>query len=168
MVNIRAWSDDQVMQLPDHIFGERYIVSCYGNPSAGTTVWDISEIAFPERMILWSLVIAPQYLNNIQSYIRIALGDQLPTTIEQMSQLEPLVRGIGQQGAEPRELHWMYTTATFSLYMRKLINSAGRRMIVEYTAKATYYCTCHVMCVISAIPREVPEWLLGKQGGVQL
>lgn len=159
-MNIRNWPMGQIMQLPDNCFGRRFVVSCMVRPIAGAVSWDISEIALPEKSVFWEFCLL--YGAPIADYVsvRVALGDQLPTTTAMMDALEPLIPGLGFTGAEPRVIPISYFTNTCILNLRVPIFSAGRRVILEVTPEALKSPPTILLTVFSSIPTEVPDCLL--------
>lgn len=159
-MDIRNWAMDQIMQLPDHAFGRRFIVSAEVRATGEQTAWDISEVAFPERCVLWQLVIRPYQCVSLAEGIRIALGDQLPTAAAMMDRLEPLVAGLGMQGAEPRLISLAMMAGWLNIGMRFPLHAGGRRLVLEATCadQKTTWASVHVL--VSSVPKEVPDWMV--------
>lgn len=159
-MDVSRWDIERLLRLPDWCFGRRYVVSCYVQAAPGTTVWDMSEVSFPDVGVLWELQILPVYITDPGDYVRVALGGQVPADAATFMTLGPLVMGLGKEGAEPREIHFgMYSG---SLFIRGpfLIRAQGQRMVVEGRATATKYCYCSVVAVVSPMPEEVPDWVV--------
>lgn len=159
-MNISQWPINKIMQLPDWCFGRRFCVSTNTRAYSGETSWDISEVALPEKAVLWQAVLHPSYIDSSSASCRVALGDVLPTTMAEMDALEPLLPGLGQQGAEPRLILVYNTSGALDLRLRMPISSAGRRLVVEATAIAEKSTFIMVVLTISSIPTEVPDWLV--------
>lgn len=163
-MDIRNWSLDRIMQLPDSCLSRRFLISCCCAPEAEQTVWDISELGLPERAVLWEMMLwANTSAVNIES-IRIALGDQLPASTEMMDALEPLIYGLGLQGPEPRVMYTSYLGMISFRRLRIPIEAAGRRLVLEVTAPAGQTPIVLVGIVVSTIPTEVPDWLISGSG----
>ncbi len=94
-MDIRNWPLDGIMQLPDSCFGRRYIVSCCIEVAATLKGYDISEVAFPEVGVIWDVQWWPDSEFPVSGGIRLALGDQLPTTTAEMTRLDQLIQGLG-------------------------------------------------------------------------
>lgn len=148
------------MQLPDWCFGRRWVVSCELGATAGTTVWDISEVALPDAGVIWQLSLNIIYSMDPTNTIRLALGDILPTTTVIMDELEPLVHGIGVQGAEPRQKHVHAYGKGFDIRMRTPRTFQSKKMVMEATAVAGELNYAQAIMVVSSIPLEVPDWLI--------
>lgn len=159
-MNIRNWPMNRIMQLPDYCFGRRFIVSAAPAAPAGGAGWDISEIALPERFVIWEFFC---WWINIEALFlswRLALGDILPTTIAEMDALQPLFPGLGVQGAEPRALSPLPYRIFMRWQIRQSVVAAGRRLVAELTSVPSKQGRIQVAIVVSSIPTEVPEWLI--------
>jgi len=159
-MDIRNWSFDQIMQLPDSAFGRRFPVGVC--PSAGTsaTAWDIAEVAFPERIVVWELVVWADFQRFYVDHFRLAIGDQLPVAAAQMSLLDPLLQGIGLQGAGPRNIHNEYRNGFAVRGMKMPVMTSGRRLVGEVTATGDGAARLQVVVVVSSVPSEVPDCLI--------
>ena len=159
-MRIDHWGLDQVMQLPDHCFGRRWVVSCEIHGASGTTAWDMSEVGFPDVGVIWELVVEPFYCTFAGDYIRLALGDQLPAAAAMMDGLEPLIAGLGETGAEPRHMYVFYNLGSSLIQMREPKRFQGRRLVMEVAPSVEKFMWVRVMVVVSSIPKEVPDWLI--------
>lgn len=158
-MDIRNWPIDRIMQLPDSCFGRRFSVCVNVDTTGSAVAWDISEIAFPEMCVLWEVAISANNYNFAPQLdnVRIALGDQLPTAAAMMNALEPLTPGLGAQGPEPRNIGAIL--GSFIFHMRIPISAQGRRLVLEVTPSAEQDVKVSVVCQVSSIPKEVPDWL---------
>ena len=158
-MNIRNWPLDRIMQLPDSCFGRRFSVCAHVSTDDSTVAWDISEIAFPETFVLWEVAISQHYFGFTEFFdsLRLALGDQLPTAAAMMNALEPLIPGFGAQGPEPR--YFMALPDYFAFHMRNPISAKGRRLVLEATPLPEVNIDVQVVCEVSSMPTEVPDWL---------
>jgi len=158
-MNISNWPLNRIMQLPDNCFGQRYLMSCYIETDGTTKKWDISEMALPEVFVLWELNVLTTYMGSDLSFVRLALGDQLPTAVAQMDALEPLFPGFGVQGADPRVFRVSWASNLRFMKLRKAFRPSGRRLIMEAYSTADKLPVVQAGIVISSIPTEVPDWL---------
>lgn len=159
-MDIRNWPFDKIMQLPDCCFGRKFIVSCELQTTSDNTEWDISEIALPEKTVLWQIEVNFHGCTAAQNYVRLAMGDQLPTTVAQMNALEPLINGLGFQGPEPREIHGIDTGGPMRLDVKIPIAANSRRLIMEAMADAGTGNRVRTSIVVSSVPKEAPDWLI--------
>lgn len=161
-MDIRDWPMDQVMQLPDCCFGRRFVVSVSVRVVHPFVGWDISELALPERCVIWELVGVVGRVNFDVDYIRLALGDQLPTGTVMVDALDPLIPGLGLTGAEPRRIINWYLGYISLVNLRMPIATAGRRLVMEVVAVAEKKANIMVVIAVSSIPREVPDCLVSR------
>lgn len=158
-MNIRDWPVDRIMQLPDHCFGRKIIVSCAPQAPGNDTGWDISEIALPERAVLWQFSCWSVYSTSENDSFRLALGDQLPTSTVMMDALEPLFPGFGLQGPGPRKIWMAQYGAPILFDFRIPLMSGGRRLVTEMTTIGAVAKDMIITLIVSSMPTEVPDWL---------
>lgn len=159
-MNIQNWGLGQIMQLPDYLFGRRFLVSCSLDMKKAMMEWDISEVALPEMCVIWELYITGLHIYSTGIELRIALGDQLPTAVAEMDRLEPLFMGFGFQGPDPRVLN-VHERARIALTrLRMPVAANGRRLVIEGVTSETDNGTIFVGIVVSGVPKEIPDWLV--------
>lgn len=163
-MDIRDWPLDRIMQLPDCCLSRRFLISCYVTRSSAGTDWDISEIALPEKFVLWEINLNVQTDVSKLVLSRIALGDQLPAAAATVDALEPLIYGFGATGAEPRTIGTYGPAALRFVGLRQPISAMGRRLVLEVSVGADTTAYVYLGIVISSIPKEVPDWLISGQG----
>lgn len=162
-MDISDWGWGQIMQLPDHLFGRRFMVSLMISNIKDGSGWDISEIALPEKCVLWEFQLnKTQGAGNVER-LSLALGDQLPTTNAQFMGNEPLLHGLGIDGIEPRHIDIYANSFLISRRLRQNIDARGRRVIMEVTAGLADVAYVNAQFIFSSIPREIPDWFFGRQ-----
>jgi len=122
--------------------------------------WDISEVPFPERCVIWEVVFLLGLNATGQPAFRLAQGDQLPTTTAQMDALEPLLMGFGFQGAEPRTFGFDRDAAYMRIPLRMPLSAGGRRLVLEVDGVTGSIAQVFVGVIVSSLPMEVPDCLL--------
>ena len=159
-MNISDWPIGRIMALPDHLFGRRFIVCCHSRVDGQTTLWDISEIQFPELFVIWEAHFLTWETELTETIFRVALGDQLPANVGMMDALEPLFPGLGISEAEPRRL---YFKEYQRLYMRNLripVRASGRRLVCEFHNTFTHASIMGLFLTVSGVPKEIPDCLI--------
>jgi len=159
-MDIRNWPMDRIMQLPDHCFGRRWPIACERAGISGR-FYDISEVALPERTVIWSVVL--DWWNTSMdtcAFCRLGVGDQLPVDVAGMNACEPLLRGVGVQGIEPR--HYSLSPGLLSIRwpMRMGLAAGGRRFVLGIAPVGSNYLFARVVLEVSSVPNEVPDCLL--------
>jgi hypothetical protein len=158
-MDISNWGLHKIMQLPECCFGRRFLVSCTVTGGDAAAAWDISEIALPERCVLWEIRgFCDAAAADITSF-RLALGDQLPVTTAIMDGLEPLINGLGAQGPGPRAIVPSLDGRMQWNRLRQNIHAASRRLILEATGAQGKTPTITVGIVISGVPRSIPDMI---------
>lgn len=159
-MDVRNWSMDQILMLPDHCLSRRYSVFVTISTTPLETEWDISELALPDKAIIHEFGILCTGGFGKLATARLALGDQLPIATATMDALEPLFMGLGRQGAEPRTFQ-VGAGEYFHLDRLKMyVPAQGRRLILETTAETGVEIDITAVIVVSACPTEVPDCLL--------
>jgi len=167
-MDIRDWPFDQIMQLPDHCFGSRFQVAVVCQGADGAAAWDISELALPEKCVIWEWHMCVNAITTDIARARLALGDILPTTTAIMDGLEPVFRGFGVQGPEPRDIIIARWGLPAMRVLKQPLLAAGRRFILEVTGEATKTPIVCFVFSISSMPTEVPDCLLSANLRSQL
>jgi len=158
-MDISRWPIGDIMQLPDDVFGNRFIVACAGKPGGEATVWDISEVALPEHCVIWELYLGMELGTVSRAVFRLGIGDQLPTTEAIMDQTTPVFPGLGGQGAEPRDITLKDSTQLHLCRLKHYIHSMGRRLVVQFENTGSSAINMNAIIVVSALPRSIPKWL---------
>ena len=158
-MRIDNWGVGRKMQLPDECFGRRFLVSCSVEGADAQPAWDISELAFPEETVIWELQVYSCSAGADVASLRLALGDQLPTTAAMMTALEPLMPGLGLHGPDPRDIRPACDGEMGWNKLRMPIAAGGRRLVLEVTGAVGKSPVVTVGVVVSSVPKEVPEWL---------
>lgn len=163
-MNISQWSIGRIMQLPDCCLSRRFSVFVTIQTVGDSTQYDISELALPDRTIIHEFAFWAAGTFGQFTSIRLALGDQLPTATTEMDTLDPLFHGLGVQGPEPRVLLAMVGVSVHFDRLKMYVPAQGRRLILETTTLAGTNPAVSVGIVVSAVPTEVPDWLISGRG----
>jgi len=148
------------MQLPDHLFGRRFLISCSSSKTgAPGFTWDVSEIAFPEVCVIWELMINVTGPVEELVILNLALINGAANAIS-IAAGEPLFNGLGVQGAGPREIIFAPNSGLALRNLRLPVRTAGRRMGIQMERKGAGPSTVIVGVVVSAIPKDIPDCLL--------
>jgi len=162
-MDVSGWAPEKIMQLPDHAFGSKYPISCFLSGGPKGVAFDISEISLPERFILWEVRFLQYYTILYTAYTRLAMASYLPTSEDEFMTLQPLLHGYGLNGPEPRKIPFVRGSYFFSVNCRILIPGRGRRLCWMINSPGEVWGPCHVVALISSIPKEVPDWLISGQ-----
>lgn len=158
-MNIEKWTVDKIMQLPDHVFGERYLISCELAVSGDNIAWSISEYSFPNKAVLWSVNVMWAYSSVTTAFVRMGMAMKIPTSAAQMDQSLPILPECGRVGTKPRKLYGFQYNGMEAYFIRKLIQPQGRKLVIESNAWTDKAIVIRVGAVVSAIPKEVPDWM---------
>lgn len=161
-MDIRNWPMGMIMQMPDHFFGRRWPIACELS-GVSDPMFDISEMAFPERCVVWSVALDWRNASeHTAAHCRLALGDQLPTLIGHMNVLEPLLRSVGTQGAEPRYIALPVGALNLLWPMRMGLATAGRRLVISGSPGGSSWLFVRCVLEVSSVPTEAPDCLISE------
>ena len=166
-MRIDSWPVNKIMQLPDWCFGRRWLVSCTVLAYADADDFDISEVALPDKGVIWQFVWEPIDVRFVPAYCRLAISDYLPTSEAEFMRLEPLFNGYGEQGPGPRKITSYYYTGAVAIDLRMLIEPQGSRLCMMGHSEGAFSAEARASIVVSSLPKEVPDWLLSGQGQSQ-
>jgi len=138
------------------------MISCTVTAGDNAPAWDISELAFPEKAVIWEWGIWCQDQGVYMASVRLALGDQLPASAAMMNGLEPMIPGLGATGAEPRYITAMGFSGIRFNNVRIPLAAGGRRLVLEATGVPAKTPVCGAGVVVSGVPQEVPWWLISE------
>ena len=159
-MNISDWPLGRIMQLPDYVFGRRYMISAFVFGIGVARQWDISELAFPETAVIWEVHMYCAKKTDSNQGIRLALGDQLPTTEAEFRAMEPLFNGLGQDGPGPRSIPMDLYRAIAMRRLKIPVRTAGRRLVLEIGIGPASTDWASVILVVSGLPKEIPDCLI--------
>jgi len=160
MIDISRWPLGKIMQLPDHAFGTKFPIHTNTRGENGNYAWDISEVAMPDMIMIWFLEQRWYYATSVYPILRIAWGDQMPTTHAEFMELETVFNGLGYPGPEPRARGGHFQGPGSYIPMRKPVEVNGRRLVQESYAEGEKKGWCETTLIVSHIPKAVGEWIL--------
>ena len=155
---------DEMLRLPDHVFGRRYVISCAITAEQDTVVWDISEMSFANIAMIWGIHIWSTEPGINTDWIRLAIGPRLPASVAEMNLLPDLIQGLGYQQARPRRISINYVGYQQIINLRTVVHANGGHLILEVDAMVTQATDVTVAVVTSSIPKEVPDWIISGRG----
>lgn len=161
-MDISKWSLSEVMQLPDHAFGERYWVGEYMGGTGGVVERKIGADVLPKKFVVWGVLTSCNSPSCIQAMrVTIRLCDALDALTVDCSPFERLLKNISTRDI----VYELYVNANGVDWIpidRQLVLPSFRRLgfITNGDQSNTYEMTVGVL--ISDVPREVPDWLIGR------
>ena len=166
-MRIDDWPMDRIMRLPDWCFGRRYWVGEYVGEVHGHAYNIIGTEELPDKFVLWGVYVtcmSPVCLQALRVTIR--LGDNVAALTADPRVYERLLKGI----SIPTIVFEIYANqngVTWLDGLRQIVESGGRRLAISTNGDQTIPYEGTVAIQISAMPKEVPDWLLSGQGQSQ-
>lgn len=162
-MDISDWTDTQILQLPDHVFGKRYWISTYGEKTITGVSLFISADALPSKAIVWALLINVYRSDGLVAFIGLRLGDTLPANLTAFKALDKLFPGWGDD-TKDRELTVEKPEYMHLNNLRVFVDSGGKKLCTSVWVPdgvATAY--EEVGILVSAVPTEIHSWQLSEQ-----
>lgn len=159
-MDIRKWGLNKIMQLPDSCFGSRWPIIFAQELLGSATGYYISEIALPERSVIWQLFVhvpgvGGMALSTLAVHFNYKLGDQTPTAAN-FGAMEPLFKGIDYLIAGEKLLKPFSGVLSF----RQPVVASGRRVCLAVENFETVLMPFTTGIVVSSVPNEVPDCLI--------
>ncbi|MBA7562200.1 hypothetical protein ES708_03849 [subsurface metagenome] len=158
-MNIRDWSLDRIMQLPDACFGQQWPIGLAGQPLLDTPAFDISEAALPDTTVIWEVLTWTAHVPTVPVIIEIYLGDHLPATDAEFRAMEPLFSGVRDVNNRPSSFEANRNMFLAVSRIKMAAKAQGRRLVARFSTDNATAIDSHVILVVSSIPTEVPDWL---------
>ena len=166
-MDISKWSIEKIMQLPDWCFGKKWWVGTYvGTTADAPEVFLIGE-SVPDVFVLWDVLVGVTGVTaGTHANLTLRLCRQQPV-FGNIKKYRRLMRGMSKKTLT-YDVH-MPPAGLFHLGpMRNIIEArndliGGALKIVAETAT----CENCVACLISGIPREVPDWVVSGLAGMR-
>lgn len=159
-VDVSGWSIANRMRLPDYCFGNRQLIGAYlGNYGEGTYEYEISDIALPDPVCIWSLVIVSNPDDGGVGHIRIGLSSTVPTNEAGFDEVTDIIPYFGAPSTGPNRI--IFSTPAFVLLdfpIRKgMVTGAKKLVISVYTS--TGRMRLNAALIVSSLPVSVPAFL---------
>jgi len=161
-MDISNWPINRIMQLPDNCFGRRWPIGFAQLTPDAEPHFEICETGLPEVCVIWSIstVCIGTFSSGIN--IQLRLGDNMPATDAEFLAFEPLIDDITGTGAVRNSIVVPGISGPHRFPIRKVVASAGRRLVGRFQRIATTAMGGQVIVVVSSMPTEVPDWLVSR------
>ncbi len=159
-MDIRRWSMDQVMMLPDHCFGTRRVITMCGEGKIVEPAFDISETGLGERTVVWGAGVWNILADTDSSFVRFKLGDQVPANLAEFNALEDMFPEMACLAGYRSIMVVRGTTGLLWFPMRRMFQTSGRRIVAALGSTSLTAAIGMCAIEISSVPREVPDCLL--------
>jgi len=160
-MDIALLTDEQIMRLPDHCFGEKQLLGMYlYNNAPGTSVFGILDVVLPDPAVIWSMAVTMMQENVDSALGRAALRDTVPINQAQMDACQEIYPNWGIPDAGPNwfpRLPRVFTHVEISC--RIFIVTGGKKIVME-NALDTGKGRIQITMVVSGIPTRVPDWMV--------
>ena len=166
-MDVSRWALHRRMALPDWCFGQRWWIGGFiGTEAAGTTYFFFSDFP-PDVFCLWDVLVAPGGITAaIRLDLKLCLCRETPVS-GNIRVLTPLLRQFGTPGSF-YDIHLPPGATTHLGPMKTLIeaNNNGVGGALKYISE-TETLESSIALLVSALPREVPDWVVSGLAGVR-
>ncbi len=161
-MDIRNWSMDQIMQLPDHCFGRRFSIIFGKDLGGGGVEFFTSELALPDRVVLWEVyfhIVSDEGTTGFMlAAFSLGLSSVPVTASAAFVPLEKILTGVDNIA-----FSIPIVNAPFHLTRLRLpVNSQGRRVVLYMDLNSSAHMRFSVGLVFSTIPNDVPDLYAGN------
>lgn len=158
-MDVKNWSVDKIMQLPDWCFGRRWWVGTYIGTAAGAVTYFQIEEQLPERFIVWMMMVSgTDRTAGTGIDLTLRMSAQVPDA-ESILRHRRIFPGIAL-GTMMYEFFLDDKPGTLIGGMRNVVEARGERVGGAFKIRnETATCENMIALLISSFPREVPEWL---------
>lgn len=155
--DISNWGWGQILELPDHLFGRRFVVAANAFSTAIGEYFAISDMGLPEKIVVWSVRVMATSVWSTPVQFRLCLGDHLPANAAEFIPMESLFPDVGVLAGGVR-LSWVSRYQTFEMNGLKMgVDTAGRRLVTNSISLTTEDLLLQAVVVVSSVPRSIPE-----------
>ena len=156
-MNIADWPESKIMALPDHLFGQRQLITITDLVAQSQAGYEISEYALPDKTVIWELIITINNNYAAYGYVTIALGDKLPGGAAEFNALECVFPGCEDNTGRKGVIEVVGMGMIQIRNIKRLIRPQGNRFVMRFENPAAGNRTATVGLVISSIPNEIPD-----------
>ncbi len=166
-MDIRKWSLHKIMALPDWCFGVKWWVGTYIGTAADAVTYFLIEESVPDKFVLWDVLISSTGGTAGSSCnVTLRLCRQVPTSGTLKNYRRLLTNMSTRQMSY--DIHLPPIATTHLGPMKNLIEAENDRIGGALKIPSeTATCENSVACLISAIPKEVPDWVVSGLAGVR-
>ena len=159
-MDISHWSMNQIMQLPDFVFGRQLCISQYIGTAAGVESYFKMKQQLPDWFVVWSILVeAEKHSAATWVNMSLRLGDWA-TAPANWKELDRLIRDKGSV-EQTYDWHLPAVGLKHITGLRELVNGKGRHIIgLIKMVSETGSVESMVSVFITPVPREAPDWLV--------
>ena len=154
---ISHWPDHKIMELPDNLFGRRWLYSLHGfSGSQDRTEWRFLG-TLPERVVIWELCARAKYkqdaAGDADARFKLVLVDDANASDADINNGEPVFGYCWEEDTGER-------TIAFDLEVRRLrmlVHTQGKRFAITAIGAAADNAEFEIGIVVSSVPVSIPD-----------
>ena len=159
-MDIRNWSIDRIMKLPESAFGRRWPIAVTYLLAGAAAKFDIADTKLPDGFVIWEVMIEMRWASSSNMEVTLATGEQLPASDAVFNQLPLVFPQIKTPSGQLGAMEAMYNSSYAIRKMKVPVVNNGSRLIGRFIRTIGSSVGGACILVVSSIPKEVPDWLL--------
>lgn len=166
-MNIRGWSLQKRMVLPDWCFGSKWWIGDYIATTAANAAYFFFRDLPPDNFVVWDVIVSQGgYAAALKIDLTLCLCREAPVS-GNIKTLTRLLRQFGTPG-QAYDMHFPPNSFSHLGPMKTLVeaNNDGIGGVVILPSE-TANCELSIAVLVSALPTEVPEWVVSGLAGRQ-
>jgi len=159
-MDISRWPLDKIMELPDWCFGQQWWIGDSVGTSAATTTYFYFTDMPPDVFVVWDIIVSPGgIVAGTRLDVTLCLCAEAPKD-QNIRTMTRLLRNFGTNGAF-YDMHLPPNVLTHVGPMKTVVEAqnngiGGALKIPTETADLE----SSIAVLVSAIPKEVPDWVV--------
>lgn len=166
-MDISRWPIHKVMALPDWCFGQKWWIGMTIGTSADTVTYFYISDKPPDNFVVWDILVSPGgVVAATRVDVALCLCNEAPV-VGNIRTLTGLLRQFGTKG-EVYDMHLSPNSVSYLGPMKVAVEAVNQGIGGAFKLpNETAVCESTVAVLISAIPREVPNWVVSGMAGVR-
>lgn len=156
-MDIRSWPLDKIMQLPDNLFGQRWVLELHGEVQSDNADVYFFDGTLPDRMVIWEVNgIVELELDegqNKDSLMRLKMVPQNAVLGTDFHRGDDIFSYTNDVETPERGMHG---TVSYRR-LRTGVDVQGRKLALRITGSSNADAEFSVGVVISAVPNRIPD-----------
>ena len=159
-MDISKWPIHKVMALPDWCFGQKWWIGMTVGTTEGTEEYFFIADLPPDNFVVWDILVSPGGVVAATSVdVALCLCKETPV-VGNIRILTGLLRQFGTKG-QHYDMHLSPNSVSYLGPMKVAVEAVNQGIGGCLKLKdETATCESTIAILISAVPREVPDWVV--------
>lgn len=158
-MDISDWTDEQIMQLPDHVLGEKYVVGKMEDINPGISKFFVTPFSLPAKIIIWQLTIYLMTDIGKNAIIGLRLSNTAAVNTTEFYAQDPIFPDIYDKAERQSQYRLTVITSSPAFDLKYLLSTGSRKVSCFFSNYNTVEIYMGFSMVISEVPTRVHGWL---------